>query len=155
MGSSVAPCPDSLCAFPGAHLRQPSLLVPSPASVPAATDSDEQERPEFSIDLEDLQQIASKKVLWRGIAYFREDRVTELSWGETWAEAQVEGSRPRLPYQVRIDLEDGEIGVECDCPFDGEPVWARMEERARLERQVAGAEHVKVRHVAGDRWFGT
>ena len=154
---------------------QPSPPVSVPASPPAPSDG-EGDRPEFAIDLEDLQRIASKKILQRGIAYFREDRVIELSWGGTWAEALVEGSRPRLPYQVRIELEGGEVGVECDCPFDGEPVckhavaalvaasaraelseagWARMEERARLERQVSGAEHVKVRHVAGDRWFGT
>ena len=131
---------------------------------------------DFTIDLEDLQGITSKPVLRRGIAYFREDRVLDLSWGADWAEALVEGSRPRQPYRVRVELEDGEVDIDCDCPFDGEPVckhavatlvaasarsglsdtgWARMEERALLERQAAAAEHVQVRHVAGDRWFGT
>jgi uncharacterized Zn finger protein len=34
----------------------------------------------------------------------------------------VDGSRPG-GYQVEITLdEDGEMGVECDCPFEWEPV---------------------------------
>ena len=130
----------------------------------------------WDLDLDELRSVVSDAVIRQGIAYFREDRVTELSWGAEWAEGCVEGSRTDAPYQVRLDFNDGELGVECDCPFEWEPLCKhavalvlatsaraglserageRAEEAAMAERQRSAREHVSVRHVDGDRWFGT
>jgi hypothetical protein len=129
----------------------------------------------FLLDAEQLTRFASEGVLRRGVAYFREHRVTDVSWDETHVHAVVHGSRPFEPYEVVIGVEDGELDVGCTCPFDLEPackhaVAALLAYGARqpvAEMQVRGAAdaaveeratrargEVQVRHVAGDAWFG-
>jgi superfamily II DNA or RNA helicase len=74
-------------------------------------------------DLERLRAIASDNIVRRGIAYFRENRVIDLGWDAERIWASVEGSNPGLPYEVAITLDqDAEVLVDCDCPFDWEPV---------------------------------
>jgi len=129
----------------------------------------------FLLDAEDLQALASPPIVRRGIAYFKENRVTELGWNQERIWAAVEGSRPGS-YQVGIGLdEDGELLVDCDCPFDWEPVCkhtvatllsyaarqpvtevqaegaAREAVEARVQR---GRSEVEAKHVEGDPWFG-
>lgn len=127
------------------------------------------------LDAEQLTQIASDAVVRRGVAYFREHRVTEISWNETSMRAVVQGSRMHEPYDVIVTLDEGELAPSCSCPFDGEPVCkhtiaallaygarqpvsesqaknatdAAVEERATRARG-----EVQVRHVSGDAWFG-
>ncbi|MES2643584.1 MAG: SNF2-related protein [Myxococcota bacterium] len=129
----------------------------------------------FLLDAEQLTRFASEGVLRRGVAYFREHRVTDVSWDETHVHAIVHGSRPFEPYEVVIRVDDGELDVGCTCPFDLEPackhaVAALLAYGARqpvAEMQVRGAAdaaveeratrargEVQVRHVAGDAWFG-
>lgn len=128
------------------------------------------------LDAEDLQGLASAPIISRGIAYFKENRVTDLEWNRDRIWAAVEGTRPG-GYQVEIGLdEDGEVWVDCDCPFDWEPVCkhavaallsyasrqpvtelqARGAARDALEaRAQRGRSEVEAKHVEGDAWFGT
>lgn len=130
----------------------------------------------FLLDAEDLQALASQPIIGRGIAYFKENRVTELGWNRERIWAAVEGTRPG-GYQVEIGLdEDRELWVECDCPFDWEPVCkhavatllaygarqpvtdvqAQGAVREAVEaRAQRGRSEVEARHVEGDAWFGT
>ncbi|HZD05590.1 MAG TPA: hypothetical protein VE173_11740, partial [Longimicrobiales bacterium] len=126
--------------------------------------------------MEALEALASRPVVRRGIAYFKENRVTDLGWDAERVWASVDGTRPG-GYQVELSLdEDGELVVECDCPFDWEPACkhavatllsygARQEvtevqeegaASAAVEARVRrGRSEVEVKHVAGDRWVGT
>jgi superfamily II DNA or RNA helicase len=140
----------------------------APVSTPAADP--------FLLDVEDLQALASPPIVKRGIAYFKENRVTDLGWNQERIWAAVEGTRPGA-YQVEIGLdEDGELWVDCDCPFDWEPVCkhgvaallsyaarqpvtevqaegaAREAVQARVQR---GRSEVEAKYVEGDPWFGT
>ncbi len=130
----------------------------------------------FLLDAEELQSLASTPIIQRGIAYFKQTRVTELGWNQDRIWASVEGTRPG-GYQVEIGLDDdGELWVECDCPFEWEPVCkhgvatllsyaarqpvtevqARGAAREAVEARVQrGRAEVDARHVDGDRWFGT
>lgn len=130
----------------------------------------------FIVDAEQLRALASPAVIRRGIAYFKENRVTELGWDKRRLWAAVEGTRPG-GYQVDIELDDeGELWLDCDCPFEWESACKHMVAtllayRARQplgSSQVEGAadaavearvkrgqSEVVARHVAGDRWLGT
>jgi superfamily II DNA or RNA helicase len=139
---------------------------------------DVQNRPAdpFLLDAEDLQELASPVIVRRGIAYFKEDRVTELGWNAERIWAAVEGTRPG-GYQVELFLdEDGELAVDCDCPFDWEPAckhavatlmaYAARQPVSDIQEEGAasaalaarvqrGRSEVEVRHVDGDPWLGT
>lgn len=130
--------------------------------------------PPFRLDLEDLRVLASEAIVRRGIAYFREDRVTGLGWDSDHLWAFVEGSSS-VPYRVEVSRdEEGAIWTECTCPFDWEPVCkhavavlvmaahlgdeaerAGAEGDALEERRQSARDQVTVRHLDGDRWFGT
>ena len=159
---------------------QPHVAPDSPASEePASTTPDPEGTatpPPFRFDIEDLGSLASAGVIRRGVGYFREDRVMALDWTEDGLWATVEGSL-KEPYGVEIGYdEEGELVFDCTCPFDGEPVCKHAvaalvastahrsaseqellgaEERARQERFDSAVTQVRVRHVGGDRWFGT
>ncbi len=126
-------------------------------------------------DAEQLTQIASEAVVRRGVPYFREHRVTDISWDETAIRAVVQGSRMHEPYDVIVSLDEGELAPSCSCPFDGEPVCkhaiaallaygARQPvsetqaknatDAAVEERSTRARGEVEVRHVSGDAWFG-
>ncbi len=129
----------------------------------------------FLLDAEQLTQLASDAVVRRGVAYFREHRVTDLRWDDAAIHAVVQGSRPHEPYEVIASLDEGELATSCSCPFDGEPVCkhavaallaygARQPVTATQAKDAADAAveeratrargEVQVRHVAGDAWFG-
>ncbi|MEM8932440.1 MAG: SNF2-related protein, partial [Acidobacteriota bacterium] len=130
----------------------------------------------FLLDAEHLQALASPPIVRRGIAYFKEDRVVDLTWDHEHIRASVEGSQPAA-YEVEIGRdEDDELWIDCQCPFDWEPACkhaiavllaygARQPiPAAKLEgaadsavdaRMRRGRSEVEVRHVGGDRWMGT
>lgn len=129
----------------------------------------------FLLDAEQLARFASEGVLRRGVAYFREHRVTDVTWDESHVHAIVHGSLPFEPYEVRIGLCEGELDVGCTCPFDLEPsckhaVAALLAYGARQpvpelhvrgaadaaveERATRARGEVQVRHLTGDAWFG-
>jgi len=131
----------------------------------------------FLFDMDRLEQTASSAIIRRGIAYFKENRVTNLFCERQEISAQVEGSRVGDPYTVYISLDDeGEPLISCDCPFDWEPVCkhgvavllayeaeARADQEtlssavdsAVADRAKRGRTEVKVEHVAGHPCFGT
>ena len=136
------------------------------------------ETPPFRFDLEELRDLADDKAVRLGISYFREDRVMHLAWTEDSLDAQVEDEDTDEPCQVEITRQDdGELSFLCDCQGDAQetackhavaalmastahrPVSERelnsAEEEALRERQESARAHVVVRHVDGDRWFGT
>ena len=78
-------------------------------------------------DFDRLREIASEPIVKRGIAYFKENRVIEFDTDGAHIWARVEGSRPDSPYMVELGHDaDGELLVQCDCPFDwGAGVQAR------------------------------
>ncbi len=76
----------------------------------------------FFIDLDGLRLIASDPIIKRGLAYFEENRVIEVEASEDRLWAQVVGSDPGAPYCVEIDHADGELWIDCECPFEWEPV---------------------------------
>ena len=79
--------------------------------------------PSILLDIDQIRAIASDRIVKRGIAYFKEDRVTDLEWDDDRISALVEGSTPGFPYSVELSLDrDGELFVDCECPFDWEPV---------------------------------
>jgi len=136
------------------------------------------ERPDpFLFDAEQLRELASDPIVRRGMGYFRENRVMDLRWDRSRMTAVVEGSDPDLPYALEMLVEpDGELSVDCSCPFDWEPtckhaVAALLAYAARQpvpevqvkdaagqaveDRARAGRTQVSVKHVAGDPTFGT
>jgi|GEM_PF-6140754 len=77
----------------------------------------------FLYDTERLGAIASEQVITKGLAYFNENRVIDLDCTDTVLSAQVEGSDPEWPYSVKLlHGDNGELEVQCGCPFDQEPV---------------------------------
>jgi superfamily II DNA or RNA helicase len=131
----------------------------------------------FAVDLDRLRTLVTDRVIKRGIAYFKENRVTELDWDAAHVWARVEGSRPESPYFVEIGVDgDGELTVDCDCPFDWEPfckhavasllAWesrqpiteARLEsaaDEAIAARVRRGRREVVVEPLEGTRALGT
>lgn len=130
----------------------------------------------FLLTSEQIRSLASDRVVRRGIAYFKEDRVLELQYQKDSIRASVLGSQEGQPYytQLSIDL-DGEVVVDCTCPFEWEPACkhaiatllsysARQpvsEQRLQgavdraIEQRVKRAKtDVKVKHISGDRCFG-
>lgn len=130
----------------------------------------------FLLDADHLKELASTPIVRRGVAYFKENRVTNLGWAADRIWAHVDGTRPG-GYSVELFLdEDGELGVDCDCPFDWEPVCkhavatllaygarqpvseveAEGAAGAAVEARVKrGRSEVEVNHVDGDPWQGT
>jgi superfamily II DNA or RNA helicase/uncharacterized Zn finger protein len=133
-------------------------------------------RDPFVLNNNELRLLASDRIVRRGVAYFKENRVSQLSSSDDRLRAFVRGS-PELPYFVEIDLDsDGEICVDCTCPFEWEPackhaiatLLAYSSQQPVSQRVVRGAAdkaiekrvkrgqtEVAVTHVDGDRWFGT
>lgn len=126
-------------------------------------------------DVDRLTTIASEAVVRRGVAYFREQRVTDITWDDAGIRAVVHGSQSLSPYHLQLGVDDGEVVATCTCPFDGEPlckhaVAALLAYAARQpipevegrdaadaaveDRATRARTEVQVRHVSGDRWFG-
>jgi hypothetical protein len=128
-------------------------------------------------DLERLQGLASEAVVRRGLAYFAENRVTDLRFEVGVAvSASVDGhAEDRLPYAVTCELDaDAELLATCSCPFNAEPACkhivavlvaydraqpvdglASAEDEAVERRIQRGRTEVKVKPLpGGDGWFG-
>lgn len=69
--------------------------------------------------LDDFEQWIDETILARGLAYFREGRVTDLSHDDGEWIAEVSGSEA---YEVVLTLSgDTVVETMCDCPYDGGP----------------------------------
>ncbi len=128
-------------------------------------------------DMERLRELATDITVQRGLAYFKEQRVTELKVEGRRLQAWVEGSVPREPYRLVIEAdEDGELDISCTCPFDWEPAckhavagllaYAERQatalgivlsaaEGAIADRVRRGRTEVVVVHQGGEPGFGT
>ncbi|MDF1665815.1 MAG: SWIM zinc finger family protein [Planctomycetota bacterium] len=135
-----------------------------------------QNRDPFVLDNNELRLLASDRIVRRGIAYFKDNKVSELRSDHDRLRAFVQGS-PEHPYYVEIDLDsDGELCVDCSCPFEWEPackhaiavllahaaqqplshkVVQGAADKAIEKRVKRGQTEVAVTHKDGDRWFGT
>jgi superfamily II DNA or RNA helicase len=131
----------------------------------------------FLYDAERLGSIASEPVIAKGLAYFNENRVLDLERRDTLLSAQVEGSDPEWPYTVKLfHGNNGDMEVQCDCPFDEEPVCKHAVavlysyaaqlggdndslgsavDEAIKERVRKGINEVRVKQLSGDLAFGT
>ncbi|MCB9537886.1 MAG: hypothetical protein H6704_16660, partial [Myxococcales bacterium] len=56
----------------------------------------------LNVDHERLLQLASKRVVARGVGYFKEDRVVEVCWDARRVWGSVEGNDPAGPYAVSV-----------------------------------------------------
>jgi superfamily II DNA or RNA helicase len=131
----------------------------------------------FLVDLEQLQALVSERIIRRGLAYFKEHRVTDIGVHPTHLTGVVEGSNADEPYFTEVSLDqDGELVVDCDCPFDWEPfckhavalLLAYGAQQPVTEHEVRDAAdeaiearikraraEVVVEHHQGHAWFGT
>ena len=73
-----------------------------------------------NLSLEDLQGLASRRIVRRGLDYARTGRVTNLIAGPTRLEARVVGTGSE-PYLLELEHDGEEILCSCSCPFDWEP----------------------------------
>jgi uncharacterized Zn finger protein len=120
----------------------------------------------FLYDAERLESLASPTIVRRGIAYFRENRVTDLGWAEGRLWAAVDGTRPG-GYSVELTVdEDGELTIDCECPFDWEPACkhavavllaygarqpvSEVQAEERSERGCGGADAARPRGGKGE-----
>ena len=75
----------------------------------------------FVLDIREIDRLASRRIVERGVDYALSGRVVETREGPGGLEAKVQGTGGE-PYLVRV-LDDGDGGLlpECSCPFDWEP----------------------------------
>lgn len=67
---------------------------------------------------EDIREKAdSDAILDRGLDYFRSGHITSMKVKDRTIFAKVYGNFGI--YNIEICIEDGEISVDCDCPYDG------------------------------------
>jgi superfamily II DNA or RNA helicase len=94
-----------LRALSGWKARRTSMSRPSP----------------FILSIEEIDRLASRRIVERGVDYALSGRVVETREGPGGLEARVQGTGGE-PYVVRV-LDDGDGGLlpECSCPFDWEP----------------------------------
>ena len=131
----------------------------------------------FYYDTEKMQTLTSDGVIKQGLAYFKEDRVTDMGQDDNRLWAHVEGKSEDFPYHVELET-DGTIGINvtCECNNSSERVCkhaiallyyyaARLPladleinnalEEAIDERIKRGRTEVNVTHISGELWFGS
>lgn len=70
------------------------------------------------ISEDDIWQIADySAIVARGLDYYETGQVSSMIVSDDGIRAKVKGSFGE--YDVGISIEDGEVDVECDCPFKG------------------------------------
>ena len=74
----------------------------------------------FHLTRDELFELASAKIVRRGIGYAKAGRVTDIAQGDSRLEARVMGTE-KEPYLVSLEYDGDEILSECTCPFDWEP----------------------------------
>ncbi len=130
----------------------------------------------FFYDTEKMRTLTSDSILKHGLAYFKENRVTDMGRDEDRLWANVEGSSEDVPYSVELESDGaGGISVSCGCAESPEPIckhaiallyyYAAQLPNADLEidnalgeaieeRVKRGRTEVNVAHASGELWFG-
>jgi uncharacterized Zn finger protein len=64
-------------------------------------------------------QYADPKTIQRGRAYFKEDRVWDitLSRNDSRAVCMVDGNSGEYTVEIEVDQGSGQLYFECDCPY--------------------------------------
>ena len=75
----------------------------------------------FNLDNKDVKELCSRQVFERGLAYFREGRVSNTQIHGMTLRGDVQGSESRI-YRVKIEYDgkNGRLIPKCTCPFDQE-----------------------------------
>ncbi|NQU63754.1 MAG: DEAD/DEAH box helicase family protein, partial [SAR324 cluster bacterium] len=131
----------------------------------------------FYYDTEKMQTLTSDSVIKKGLAYAKENRVTDMRRDDNQLWAYVEGNSEESPYRVELET-DGTVGIQvsCQCTNCSEPVckhaiallyhYAAQLPLADLEinnalgeaideRIKRGRTEVNVSHTSGEPWFGS
>ncbi|MCP4755653.1 MAG: DEAD/DEAH box helicase [Proteobacteria bacterium] len=97
------------------------MALDSPIPQPS-TNSDHREDI-FFYDTEKMQTLTSDGIIKHGLAYFKENRVTDMGRDDVRLWAHVEGNSEDVPYLVELESAgvDG-IHATCQCANSPEPV---------------------------------
>ena len=71
------------------------------------------------LDRYPYSQYADSKTIQRGHAYFKEDRVWDitLSRNNSRALCMVDGNSGEYTVEIEVDQGSGQLYFECDCPY--------------------------------------
>lgn len=91
--------------------------------------------------LDEVRDHVEKRILARGLRYWRQGRVLSLGAdGESNWHAQVEGTEV---YRVEVDQgSDGELTFSCSCPFDRDPVCKHIVAVLSAIDELAGTSEI-------------
>ena len=75
----------------------------------------------FNLENKDVKELCSRHVFERGLAYFREGRVSNTQIHNITLRGDVQGSESRS-YRIKIEYDGkkGKLIPKCTCPFDQE-----------------------------------
>jgi len=68
-----------------------------------------------TFNLEDIEKLATSSSFFRGVDYYKSERVGEITRSGTLFKATVYGS---TKYSVSLDISGNELKFNCNCPYD-------------------------------------
>jgi hypothetical protein len=68
-----------------------------------------------TFNLEDIEKLATSSSFFRGIDYYKSERVGEITRSGTLFKTTVYGS---TKYSVSLDIAGNELKFNCNCPYD-------------------------------------
>ena len=129
----------------------------------------------FLFDYEQLQAIAPERVIRQGLAWFKENRVTDLSCDGKELCGSVEDPESEEIFFTSVSYDsDGNHLTSCECDAVDQAVCGHLvalfyayadqegvtdellgaADDAIKERIKSGRSEVRVKHLGGDPWFG-
>lgn len=73
----------------------------------------------LNLKLEDVKRLCSDNIYERGLAYLKQDRVSNQTIHDNFLSGHVQGSQ-YYTYDVKIKVENGNLIPNCTCPYDYE-----------------------------------
>jgi hypothetical protein len=73
----------------------------------------------FNLKLDDMKRLCSDNIYQRGLAYLKQDRVSNQTIHNNSLSGQVQGSQ-FYTYDVKIDVRNDKLIPNCTCPYDYE-----------------------------------
>ena len=102
----------------------------------------------FDLDLPALEDLASERIVRRGLVYARAGRVTEWAEDRSRLHGTVQGSRG-APYVVSLAFDGEELLPDCSCPFDWEPFCKHAVALLAVRNELGPDEELEERPRAG------